>query len=115
MYTISENTTTLIVALIALGILGWGYYKARPYGKIGILGWLQSIVLITPWLLFFVLFAAGIYLNLVLILFLLIACTGLYIYLGRQLRIIGSRETENKSDIEPPRLATRSSTRLRQT
>ena len=101
MYTISENTTTLIVALIALGILGWGYYRARPYGKIGILGWLQSIVLITPWLLFFVLFAAGIYLNLVLILFLLIACTGLYIYLGRQLRIIGSRETENKSDIEP--------------
>ena len=101
MYTTSENTTTLIVALIALGVLGWGYYRARPYGKIGILGWLQSVALITPWLLFFALFAAGIYLNLVLILFLLMACTGLYIYLGRQLRIIGSRETENKSDIEP--------------
>ncbi|MDE5105188.1 MAG: site-2 protease family protein, partial [Trichodesmium sp. St19_bin2] len=101
MYTTSENTTTIIVALIALGILGWGYYRARPYGKTGILGWLQSVVLMTPWLVFFVLFAAGIYLNLVLILFMLVACTGLYIYLGWQLRIIAAQETENKPDIKP--------------
>ncbi len=101
MYTTSENTTTVIVALIALGILGWGYYRARPYGKTGILAWLQSVVLMAPWLLFFALFAAGIYINLVLILFLLIACTGLYIYLGRQLRIIAAQEAENKPDIEP--------------
>ncbi len=100
MYTTSENTTTIIVALIALGILGWGYYRARPYGKTGILAWLQSVVLMAPWLLFFALFAAGIYLNLVLILFLLIACTGLYIYLGRQLRIIAAQEAENKPDIQ---------------
>ncbi|MDT9339563.1 site-2 protease family protein, partial [Trichodesmium erythraeum 21-75] len=101
MYTTSENTTTIIVALIAMGILGWGYYRARPYGKTGILGWLQSVVLMTPWLVFFVLFAAGIYLNLVLILFMLVACTGLYIYLGWQLRIIAAQETENKPDIKP--------------
>ncbi|NES04218.1 MAG: site-2 protease family protein [Okeania sp. SIO2F4] len=100
MYTTSENTTTVIVALIALGILGWGYYRARPYGKTGILAWLQSVVLMAPWLLFFALFAAGIYLNLVLILFLLIACTGLYIYLGRQLRIIAAQEAENKPEIQ---------------
>ncbi|MDE5106888.1 MAG: site-2 protease family protein [Trichodesmium sp. St17_bin3_1_1] len=100
MYTTSENTTTVIIALIALGILGWGYYRARPYGKVGILGWLQSVVLMTPWLVFFALFAAGIYLNLILILFLLVACTGLYIYLGWKLRIIAAQETENKTDIE---------------
>jgi len=99
MYTTSENTTTVIVALIALGILGWGYYRARPYGKTGILAWLQSVVLMAPWLLFFALFAAGIYLNLVLILFLLIACTGLYIYLGKQLRIIATQEAENQPDL----------------
>ena len=101
MYTTSENTTTIIVALIALVILGWGYYRAKPYGKTGILAWLQSVVLMAPWLLFFALFAAGIYLNLVLILFLLIACTGLYIYLGRQLRIIAAQEAENQPDISP--------------
>ncbi|MGB3512455.1 MAG: site-2 protease family protein [Microcoleaceae cyanobacterium] len=98
MYTTSENTTTIIVALIALGILGWGYYRAQPYGKAGILAWLQSVVLMAPWLLFFSLFALGIYLNLVSILFLLVACTGLYIYLGGQLRAIAAKEIQNKPD-----------------
>ncbi|MDJ0554732.1 MAG: site-2 protease family protein [Microcoleaceae cyanobacterium MO_207.B10] len=98
MYTTSENTTTIIVALIALGILGWGYYRARPYGKAGILAWLQSLVLMAPWLLFFGLFALGIYLNLVSILFLLVACTGLYIFLGRQLRATAAKETQNNPD-----------------
>lgn len=30
----------IIVVLIVMGILGWGYYRVRFYGKIGILGWL---------------------------------------------------------------------------
>lgn len=82
----SENTATIALVLVALGILGWGFYRARPFGKLGILAWLQSIALMSPWLLFFGLFAAGIYLNLVAVLLLLVASTGLYIYLGRQLR-----------------------------
>ncbi|NEO53350.1 MAG: site-2 protease family protein [Okeania sp. SIO3B5] len=100
MYNISENITTVIVALITLGILGWGYNRARPYGKVGILGWLQSVVLMAPWLLFFALFAAGIYLNLVFVLFLLVACTGLYIYLGRQLRTIAAKDAENQPGLK---------------
>ncbi len=43
----------------------------------------------TPWLLFFGLFAAGIYINIAGILFLIVTSTGLYIYLGRQLRASG--------------------------
>ncbi|MEG4209997.1 site-2 protease family protein [Microcoleus sp. S13_B4] len=82
----SENTATIALVLVALGILGWGFYRARPFGKLGILAWLQSVALMSPWLLFFGLFAAGIYLNLVAVLLLLVASTGLYIYLGRQLR-----------------------------
>ncbi len=82
----SENTATIALLLVALGILGWGFYRARPFGKLGILAWLQSVALMSPWLLFFGLFAAGIYLNLVAVLLLLVASTGLYIYLGRQLR-----------------------------
>jgi membrane-associated protease RseP (regulator of RpoE activity) len=82
----SENTATIALVLVALGILGWGFYRARPFGKLGILAWLQSVALMSPWLLFFGLFGAGIYLNLVAVLLLLVASTGLYIYLGRQLR-----------------------------
>lgn len=83
---LSENTATIALVLVAVGILGWGFYRARPFGKLGILAWLQSVVLMVPWLLFFSLFAAGIYLNLVAVLLLLLVSTGLYIYLGRQLR-----------------------------
>lgn len=82
----SENTATIALVLVAMGILGWGFYRARPFGKLGILAWLQSVALMSPWLLFFGLFAAGIYLNLVAVLLLLVASTGLYIYLVRQLR-----------------------------
>ncbi|MEI6371492.1 MAG: site-2 protease family protein, partial [Nostocales cyanobacterium ELA608] len=54
-----------------------------------ILAWLQSVVLMTPWLLFFGLFAAGIYINIVGILFLVVTSAGLYIFLGRKLREAG--------------------------
>ncbi|BCX09522.1 MAG: site-2 protease family protein [Fischerella sp.] len=60
-----------------------------PYGKLGIFAWLQSVVLMAPWLVFFGLFAAGIYINIVAILLLLVVSTAIYIYLGRQLRAAG--------------------------
>ncbi|BAY48220.1 hypothetical protein SAMD00079811_58410 [Scytonema sp. HK-05] len=85
----SETPIIATIVLAAFGILGWGFYRARPYGKLGILAWLQSVVLMGPWLLFFGLFAAGIYINIVGILFLLVASAGVYIFLGRQLRAAG--------------------------
>jgi membrane-associated protease RseP (regulator of RpoE activity) len=84
-----------------VGILAWGYNRARPYGKAGVLAWLQSVVLMTPWLLFFALFAAGIYINLVTILFFLVACVGLYIYLGQQVRIAAKEQVEKQAPTEP--------------
>ena len=89
MFTGSETTATVLIILVAIGVMGWGFNRARTYGKLGILAWLQSVVLTAPWLLFFSLFAAGIYLNFVAILFLLVASAGLYIYLGKQLRDAG--------------------------
>jgi membrane-associated protease RseP (regulator of RpoE activity) len=86
MFTATETSVIALILLVAVYILGWGYYRAKPFGKLGILAWLQSVVLMIPWLLFFGLFATGIYLNLVTILFLLVASGGLYIYLGNQLR-----------------------------
>ncbi|MCF4967018.1 site-2 protease family protein [Nostoc sp. CMAA1605] len=89
MFTSSETPIIGTILLVAFAILGWGFYRARPFGKLGILAWLQSVVLMTPWLLFFGLFAAGIYINIVGILFLVVGSAGLYIYLGRQLRAAG--------------------------
>ncbi|MEL6604686.1 MAG: site-2 protease family protein [Cyanobacteria bacterium J06614_10] len=77
---------TVLLLLAASAILAWGYTKAKPFGKLGILAWLQTVVLMVPWLLFFGFSAAGIYLNLAGILILVISSAGLYIYLGRQLR-----------------------------
>jgi len=89
MFTGSETTATVLIILVAIGVLGWGFNRARTYGKLGIIAWLQSVVLTAPWLLFFGLFAAGIYLNIVGILFLLVASAGLYILLGKRLRAAG--------------------------
>jgi membrane-associated protease RseP (regulator of RpoE activity) len=89
MFTASETSIISLIVLAALAILGWGFYRARPFGKVGILAWLQSVVLIAPWLLFFGLFTAGIYINIVGILFLIVASTGVYILIGNRLRAAG--------------------------
>ncbi len=88
----SESFIVIAVAGVALGILIWGYRRAQPYGQLGLLAWLQSVILMAPWLLFFGLFALGIYLNLVGIILLVLVSTGLYIYLGRRLRAAGQQE-----------------------
>lgn len=97
---------TALTVLVALAVLGWGFNRARPYGKVGILAWLQSVVLMAPWLLFFGLFALGIYLNLAGMLLLFVASTGLYILIGRQLRAVGQEVLAKRAsaiaDSEPP-------------
>ncbi|NJR25481.1 MAG: site-2 protease family protein [Richelia sp. CSU_2_1] len=98
----SENTATIALVLVAAGILGWGFYRAKSLGKLGILAWLQSVALMSPWLLFFTLFAAGIYLNLVAVMFMLVASTGLYIYLGRQLRSAASDAARSRAENPEP-------------
>jgi membrane-associated protease RseP (regulator of RpoE activity) len=101
----SETSIVGLIVLAAFTILGWGYYRARPYGKLGVIAWLQSVVLMAPWLLFFGLFATGIYINIVGILFLLVASAIVYIFLGRQLRaagqdaIVRSRATERLANV----------------
>ena len=56
----SEIAAIAVIFLVAAGILTWSFYRAKPYGQPGILAWLQYLVLIAPWLIFFGLFAAGI-------------------------------------------------------
>jgi membrane-associated protease RseP (regulator of RpoE activity) len=79
----------VLILLAAIGVLVWGFNRAKPFGKAGILSWLQSVVLMVPWLLVFGLFTLGIYLNVALILAILVLSTIAYIYLGNQLRALG--------------------------
>jgi hypothetical protein len=51
------DITTDLLLLAAVGFLGWGFYRARPMGKLGILAWSQSAVLMSPWLILFGLMA----------------------------------------------------------
>jgi len=85
----SESLATFVLLAAVVAILVWGYSRAKAFGRLGILAWLQSIVLMSPWLLFFGLFTFGIYLNLVGILFLLLTSIAVYIWLGKQLRAAG--------------------------
>lgn len=89
MFTASETSIISLTVLVALGILGLGFYRARRFGSLGILAWLQSLVLMAPWLLFFGLFATGIYINLAVVLLLLVVSTAVYVYLGNRLRAAG--------------------------
>lgn len=97
MFNSSETTAIVLIVLAALGILTWGFVRAKPYGKLGILAWLQSVVLMTPWLIFFGLFAFGIYLNIVGVIFLLVASVFVYIWLGNSLRAAGQDAIRNKA------------------
>ncbi len=72
MVNFPETSAIFAVLLAAFGILAWGFYRAKPYGKSGILAWLQSVILMTPWVIFLGLFALGIYLNLATVLLLLV-------------------------------------------
>ena len=92
MFNGSESTITFLITFITFAIIIWGYNRSKAYGKLGLLAWLQSIVLMTPLLLFFALFAVGIYLNFVVILFFLLASVALYIWLGKKLRDAGQEE-----------------------
>jgi hypothetical protein len=85
------DITTNVILLAAVAILGWGFYRARPLGKLGMLAWLQSVVLMAPWLILFGLMSVGVVTNLVSILFLLVGSIALYIFLGRQLRALAQQ------------------------
>ena len=92
---------TVLILLAAAGILVWGFVRARPDGKLGIFAWLQSVVLMVPWLIFFGLVPFGIYLNLAWVLTLVLVSTGLYIYLGRQLRALAAAAPTRPAVSEP--------------
>ena len=102
MLTGSEISIIFLVICATFGILLWGYNRSKAYGKLGILAWLQSVVLMVPWLTFFALLLLGINLNLAAILFLIIASVAVYIWLGNRLRAQGQEPIRKPKTPETP-------------
>lgn len=93
---------TALTVVGALALLGSGYYRARPYGRLGLFSWLQSVALMAPWLIFFGLAASGFYLNIVGVLLLLVGATVIYILLGRTVRSLAQAEFAKQALAKPP-------------
>lgn len=90
----SYYATTALLLLAAFVILGLGFKRAQPMGQIGLLAWLQSVVLMGPWLLLLGLLNLGITLDIASILFVVVLSIGLYIFLGRRIRYLASQQNE---------------------
>ena len=89
--------TALIVLLLVL-MLGWSGWRARSYGKLGVYSWFQSGTLLLPWLLFFVLGSAGVYLNLAGMLILFVSSTAAYVIIGQKVRSIAPEELAKRAE-----------------
>lgn len=99
----------IAVFILTLALLGWGYFRSRKFGKLGLLSWLQFVALMSPWLVYFGLFVCGVFMNFTALLFLLISSTIAYVAIGNQLRKVAeserlASEQELKQDINPNNL-----------
>ena len=89
---------TALIVLIGIGIMGWGYWKSRPNGRLGLYTWLQSVMLLLPWVIFLGLFSAGMYLDLTGMLVLFVASTAGYVVLGNKIRTIAPEELARRAE-----------------
>lgn len=81
--------TALIIVATFL-VLGWGLKRALPMGKFGIVAWIQSVILMLPWIVLFTLMTYGLNINLAVILGSTFLSIGIYIGLGRWLRAMAA-------------------------
>jgi membrane-associated protease RseP (regulator of RpoE activity) len=94
---ISTPLLPITVFILTLALLGWGYFRSRKFGKLGLLSWLQFVALMSPWLVYFGLFVSGVFINFTTLLFLLLGSTIAYVAVSNQLR---KAVAEEKSVIE---------------
>lgn len=83
----------------SLLLLGWTFWRARGAGRVGILAWLQSVLLFAPWLLFLAVLPLGLSPSPLLVILLLVGATGGYIWVGTELRkTIRAQEKDLRDD-----------------
>ncbi|PZV15080.1 MAG: site-2 protease family protein [Pseudanabaena sp.] len=94
---ISTPLLPIAVFILTLALLGWGYFRSRKFGKLGLLSWLQFVALLSPWLAYFGLFVSGVFINFTTLLFLLLVSTIAYVAISNQFR---KAAAEERSEIE---------------
>ncbi len=102
------NTIPLIptlVLLVTVALVVWSYTRSRKLGQVGLLSWLQFLVLMAPWLIYFILFVTGTFLSFAALLLLFVVSSTGYIAIGNRIRQILIQEQsksqslrENSSD-----------------
>ena len=92
MFMRSTPFIPIAVFILTIALLGWGYWRSRQFGKLGLLSWLQFVVLMSPWLIYFGLFVSGVFINFTALLFLLLSSTIAYVAIGNQLRKVVTAE-----------------------
>ncbi|MBV5260850.1 site-2 protease family protein [Synechococcus moorigangaii CMS01] len=89
-----------LLILAALGTVFWGYRRSQRAGRLGLLAWGQSLAITAPWILLLTCILLGISLNLISVVFLLVAAAGAYIYLGNLRREAGQTELIRQQALE---------------
>ncbi|MEB3225191.1 MAG: site-2 protease family protein [Synechococcus sp.] len=97
----SPATSALVLLILAaLGTVFWGYRRSQKAGRLGLLAWGQSLAITTPWILLLSCVLLGISLNLIGVVFILVASAGAYIYLGNLRREAGQAEMIRQQALE---------------
>jgi membrane-associated protease RseP (regulator of RpoE activity) len=82
----SNTFFPLLVLGFACLILGWGLRRSEGFNRLSLLTWLQVLMLVLPWLVYFGLFLVGTFINLASLLLVVSVSTIAYVWLGGQIR-----------------------------
>ncbi|NJK61591.1 MAG: site-2 protease family protein [Synechococcaceae cyanobacterium SM2_3_1] len=95
---------TPIFWIATAGFLGWGLYRARNRGKVATWIWLQTLMLILPWVIFLGLLTFSVVINLAGLILLLLVFTVIYIVLGQKVRQLKAQEWESNRSHQSPEI-----------
>ncbi len=82
----SNTFFPLLVLGFACLILGWNLRRSQDFSKLSFLTWLQVLIILLPWLVYFGLFLRGTFINLATLLLFLSVSTIAYIWVGGEIR-----------------------------
>lgn len=97
----SNTFFPLLVLGFACLILGWGLRRSEGFNRLSLLTWLQVLMLVLPWLVYFGLFLFGTFINLASLLLVVSISTIAYVWLGGQIRKAKENEPKNVPQVTP--------------
>jgi len=98
----SNSFFPLLVLGFACIILGWKLRQNQGFSRLNLLSWLQSLMLVLPWLVYFGLFLSGTFINLAMLLLSISISTIAYIWLGGEIRKAKAEQTTLNPNPQKP-------------